>query len=97
MSNLYALNIEQVANGIKNREFTCEEYVSQIIERIKKVDKKINSFITINDDALVQAQHNLTLDIKPTKNVIPGNYTLTVSARYENSITYSKIIDMIIR
>ena len=28
---------------------------------------------------------------------IPGNYTLTVSARYENSITYSKIIDMIIR
>jgi aspartyl-tRNA(Asn)/glutamyl-tRNA(Gln) amidotransferase subunit A len=56
MSNLYALNIEQVANGIKNREFTCEGYVSQIIERIKKVDKKINSYITINDDALVQAQ-----------------------------------------
>jgi hypothetical protein len=32
-----------------------------------------------------------------TKNVIPGNYTLTVSARYENSITYSKILDLIIR
>jgi virginiamycin B lyase len=41
--------------------------------------------------------YNLTLEIKPTKNIVPGNYTLTISARYENSITYSKIIDMIIR
>jgi virginiamycin B lyase len=41
--------------------------------------------------------YNLTLEVKPTKNVIPGNYTLTISARYENSITYSKILDMIIR
>jgi len=57
MSSLYTLNIEQVTNGIKNGEFTTEEYVSQIIERIKKVDQKINSFITINDNALVQAQH----------------------------------------
>jgi len=56
MSRLYTLNIEQVTNGIKNEEFTSEEYVSQIIERIKKVDQKINSFITINDNALVQAQ-----------------------------------------
>jgi virginiamycin B lyase len=41
--------------------------------------------------------YNLTLEVKPTKNVIPGNYTLTISARYENSVTYSKIVDMIIR
>lgn len=43
--------------------------------------------------------YNLTLEVKPTKSVVPGNYTLTISARYgyENSITYSKIVDMIIR
>ena len=55
-----------------------------------------------NDEFLISeisptVPYNLTLDIKPTKKVIPGNYTLTVSARYENTITYSKIIDMIIR
>ncbi|HSF49224.1 MAG TPA: amidase family protein, partial [Nitrososphaeraceae archaeon] len=57
MSNLYTLNVEQVTNGIKNREFTCEEYVSQLVERIKKIDSKINSFITINENAVTQAQH----------------------------------------
>ena len=40
MSSLYTLNIEQVTDGIKNGEFTTEEYVSQIIERIKKVIKR---------------------------------------------------------
>lgn len=41
--------------------------------------------------------YNLILEVKPTKNVVSGNYTLTISARYENIITYSKILDMIIR
>ncbi len=56
MSNLYTLNVDQVTNGIKNKEFTCEEYVSQLIERINKIDKKVNSFITINNNAVYQAQ-----------------------------------------
>ncbi|HSF00240.1 MAG TPA: amidase family protein, partial [Nitrososphaeraceae archaeon] len=56
MSNLYTLNVQQVTNGIKNREFTCEEYVSQLMERIRKIDNKINSFITINDNAIAEAQ-----------------------------------------
>lgn len=56
MSNLYTLNVEQVTNGIRNGEFTAEEYVSQLIERIKKIDNKINSFITINNNAIAQAQ-----------------------------------------
>jgi len=51
MSNLYTLNVDQVTNGIKNKEFTCEEYVSQLIERINNIDKKVNSFITINNNA----------------------------------------------
>ena len=39
----------------------------------------------------------VTLEIKPTVNVVPGNYTLTISARYENSVTISKIVDMTIK
>ena len=56
MSNLYKLNVEQVTSGIKNGEFTAEEYISQLIERIKKIDYKINSFISINNNAIDQAK-----------------------------------------
>jgi virginiamycin B lyase len=37
-----------------------------------------------------------TLEIKPTEKASPGNYTLTISARHNNEITYSKIIDLAI-
>ena len=56
MSNLYKFNVEQVTSGIKNGEFTAEEYISQLIERIKKIDYKINSFISINNNAIDQAK-----------------------------------------
>jgi virginiamycin B lyase len=35
-----------------------------------------------------------TLYLSPTETVVPGNYTLTVSARYNDEITYSKVIDL---
>lgn len=38
-----------------------------------------------------------TLEINPTTQAVPGNYTLTISARYNNDLTYSKIIDMTIK
>ncbi|MBA3749844.1 MAG: hypothetical protein H0X03_02940 [Nitrosopumilus sp.] len=41
--------------------------------------------------------YKVTLEINPTNNIVPGNYTLTISARYDNIITYSKIIDLIIK
>ena len=55
-----------------------------------------------NDEILISdissKPYNLTLEVKPTENAAPGNYTLTISTRYgyENSLTYSKIVDMII-
>ena len=70
MSNLYTLNVEQVTNGIRNGEFTAEEYVSQLIERIKKIDNKINSFITINNNAIAQAQQ---IDMKIRSGLTVGS------------------------
>lgn len=70
MSNLYTLNVEQVTNGIRNGEFTAEEYVSQLIERIKKIDNKINSFITINNNAIAEAQQ---IDMKIRSGLAVGS------------------------
>jgi virginiamycin B lyase len=38
--------------------------------------------------------YKITLEINPTKDIVPGNYTLTISARYNDDITVSKIIDL---
>jgi aspartyl-tRNA(Asn)/glutamyl-tRNA(Gln) amidotransferase subunit A len=56
-SHLYQLTADRVVSGIKNRLFTAQEYISQILERIEKVDSKINAFTTVNsDDALERAR-----------------------------------------
>ena len=56
MVELFDLDIEEVKSGVRNKEFTVEEYISQFMERIKKIDKKINSFITINEKAIEEAR-----------------------------------------
>jgi aspartyl-tRNA(Asn)/glutamyl-tRNA(Gln) amidotransferase subunit A len=48
--SLYTLQVEQVIQGIKSREFSIEEYISQIFERIEKVEHKINAFVTLNKE-----------------------------------------------
>jgi aspartyl-tRNA(Asn)/glutamyl-tRNA(Gln) amidotransferase subunit A len=58
---LYNLEVGQVIDGIKNREFSVEEYFYQLLERIEKVEPKINAFITLNKDGLDRAR---TLDKK---------------------------------
>ena len=41
--------------------------------------------------------YKINFEVNPMQNVIPGNYTLTISARYDESITYSKIIDLVVK
>ena len=38
-----------------------------------------------------------SLEIHPTNEVIPGNYTLTISAKHDKDVTVSKIVDLEIR
>jgi aspartyl-tRNA(Asn)/glutamyl-tRNA(Gln) amidotransferase subunit A len=54
--SLYTLDAGRVASGIKSREFSAEEYIHQLLERIEKVEPKVNAFVTINKEALDQAR-----------------------------------------
>jgi virginiamycin B lyase len=40
--------------------------------------------------------HIVTLTLEPTQDLVPGNYTLTVGARYD-SMTYSKIVSLVVK
>jgi aspartyl-tRNA(Asn)/glutamyl-tRNA(Gln) amidotransferase subunit A len=55
--NLCSLTAEQIVKGIINEEFSAEEYISQILERIEKIDDKVNAFVIVdNSGALEKAQ-----------------------------------------
>jgi aspartyl-tRNA(Asn)/glutamyl-tRNA(Gln) amidotransferase subunit A len=58
---LYTLGAEQAAAGIKSREFSAEEYMQQLLERIEKVEPKVNAFVTLNKEAIERAR---TIDKK---------------------------------
>jgi hypothetical protein len=38
---------------------------------------------------------SIEMEFKPIKGLLPGNYTLTIGARYE-TVSYSKIIDLVV-
>lgn len=58
-NHLYRLTANQVAYGIKNREFSAQEYISQILERIEKVDNKINAFIVVDKQGAMEKARSL--------------------------------------
>ena len=48
MSDFHKLSGYQVSQKIKNQEISAVDYIDALIERIDKIDLKINSFITKN-------------------------------------------------
>ena len=58
-NHLYHLNAEQVASGIKNRDFSAQEYISQILERIEKIDVKINAFIAVDRQGAIEKARSI--------------------------------------
>jgi aspartyl-tRNA(Asn)/glutamyl-tRNA(Gln) amidotransferase subunit A len=68
---LYRLNSAQVAAGISNRDFSAEEYIQQLLERIEKVETKINAFVTITGREALENARYLDRRIKDGERVGP--------------------------
>jgi aspartyl-tRNA(Asn)/glutamyl-tRNA(Gln) amidotransferase subunit A len=64
LSPLYALHAGQVVQGIKNGEFSVEEYISTLFERIEKVESKVNAFVTLNQEEGVDRARRLDRKIR---------------------------------
>jgi len=58
-NSLYYLNAEQVASGIRNRDFSAVDYISQILERIEKIDVKINAFVTVDSEGAIEKARSI--------------------------------------
>jgi hypothetical protein len=64
------------------------------------VDSDKEIFYIDNSNGTYNGRHNsevypIAMSVNPIKGIEPGNYTLTVGARYD-TVSYSQIIDLVV-
>jgi aspartyl-tRNA(Asn)/glutamyl-tRNA(Gln) amidotransferase subunit A len=64
LRNLCHLSAEEIVSGLKNRDFSAEEYISQILERIEKIDKKINAYTVVNSSGALEKARSIDKKIR---------------------------------
>lgn len=54
MADYSQLTVTEIVEGLKNESFRIEDYVWAILDRIEKIEPKIHSFITINNENAIE-------------------------------------------
>ena len=55
MEEFYKLSIKEKLKGVTESTFSSLELTRSYLQRIKKIDKKINSFITVLEDKAIES------------------------------------------
>ena len=55
MDEFYKLSIKEKLKGLKESTFSSLELTESYLQRIKKIDNKINSFITVLEDKAIDS------------------------------------------
>lgn len=82
MKELHELTIAEIHEGYRKGDFTCVDLVRHFLNRIEKYNSKLNIFLTINDQALIQAvavdreiaEKGITRDLLGIPMAIKDNY-----------------------
>lgn len=59
MSNLNRLNLIEVIKGIKEKKFSSTELITDCFIQIKKLEPKINSFVTLCEESAIKKSKNI--------------------------------------
>ncbi|MDP4010188.1 MAG: Asp-tRNA(Asn)/Glu-tRNA(Gln) amidotransferase subunit GatA [Candidatus Shapirobacteria bacterium] len=57
MSDLNKLTLTQAIDGIKTKKFSAKELVSDCLTQIQKLEPTLNSFVTLNENALNESEN----------------------------------------
>lgn len=57
MTDLHRLSIRELANGLKEKHFSSVELTQHYLNRIEKIDGRINSYITVTSEQALQDAH----------------------------------------
>lgn len=69
MNRLFDLSIDEVTDGIRNQYFSAEEYVSQTLERIAKIDVNVKAFVSVNTDGAIESARRIDSKIRKGEKV----------------------------
>ena len=72
MIDLKILTIEKAHNAFKNKEFTCRELVEEYLKVIKEKNGKLNAYLEVFEDALMQAERAQKKFIDGTASILTG-------------------------
>jgi len=67
---LYKLTINQAKEGLKKKEFSVKELVSSCLEQIKKLNPKLNAFITVCEKEALKEAEEKDKKIRNSQSVI---------------------------
>jgi len=56
MKQFHELNIKEIHDGYLNKEFSCVEIINHFLKRIEKYNPKLNIYLAINKNALIEAE-----------------------------------------
>ena len=70
MPDLYRLTASEVSNGIKDGSFRAEDYISQVFQRIEKIESNLHSFIDVDKKRALNDA--ITLDKKIKEGIEAG-------------------------
>ena len=95
MKQLHELTIAEVHEGYRKGDFTCVDLVRHFLNRIEKYNPKLNIFLALNDQALIQAvavdreiaEKGITRDLLGIPMAIKDNFlTLGLSTTASSNI-----------
>ena len=64
--NLHELTLKEQLEGLKDSSFSSTELTNAYLSRIKKIDKSINSYITVTEETALEQAEKSDKDIKLT-------------------------------
>jgi len=74
---LYELTVSQAQEGLKKKKFSVKELVASCLEQIKKLNPKLNAFITVCEKEALKEAEEKDLEIKKLRNLeIKGKFPL---------------------
>jgi aspartyl-tRNA(Asn)/glutamyl-tRNA(Gln) amidotransferase subunit A len=92
-----AISAVDYVTEIKNGNITVEEFISKTIERIKKIDGKLHAFLSVNEDAIIQAKE-IDRKIKANENVgkcmgMPISFKDNICVKGSKTTCASKVLE----